>query len=33
MNGIDFSDRRYAAQAWVVILAAMMLDYRYLYLH
>ena len=32
MHGIDFSDRRQAAQAWVAVLAAMMLDYRYLYL-
>ena len=33
LHNIDFSDRRYAAQAWAVVLAAMMLDYRYLYLH
>ena len=32
MDGIDFSDPNYTAQAWVVVLAAMMMDYRYLYL-
>ena len=32
INGIDFSDPHRAAQAWVVVLAAMMMDYRYLYL-
>ena len=32
INDIDFSDPHYAAQAWVVVLAAMMMDYRYLYL-
>ena len=32
MDGIDFSDPHYTAQAWVVVLAAMMMDYRYLYL-
>ena len=29
---IDFSDPDYTAEAWVVVLAAMMMDYRYLYL-
>ena len=29
---IDFSDPDYTAQTWVVVLAAMMMDYRYLYL-
>ena len=32
INSIDFSDPYHAAQAWAVVLAAMMLDYRYLYL-
>ena len=32
LDGIDFSDPHYTAQAWVVVLAAMMMDYRYLYL-
>ena len=32
MQGIDFSDPHHTAQAWVVVLAAMMMDYRYLYL-
>ena len=31
-SGIDFSDPDYSAQTWVVVLAAMMMDYRYLYL-
>ena len=31
-SGIDFSDPHHTAQAWVVVLAAMMMDYRYLYL-
>ena len=33
MRDIDFSDPHYTAQAWVVVLAAMMMDYRYLYLN
>ena len=33
LDGIDFSDPRHTAQAWVVVLAAMMMDDRYLYLH
>ena len=32
INSIDFSDPYHAAQAWRVVLAAMMLDYRYMYL-
>lgn len=32
INSIDFSDLRYAAQAWMVVLAYLMTDYRYLYL-
>ena len=32
MRDIDFSDPHHAAQAWVVVLAAMLMDYRYLYL-
>ena len=35
LHSIDphpFSDPQYAAQTWVVVLAAMMMDYRYLYL-
>ena len=32
LESIDFSDPDYTAQAWVVVLAAMMMDYRYLYL-
>ena len=33
MNGIDMSDPHHTAQAWVAVLAAMMMDDRYLYLH
>ena len=33
LDGIDFSDPHYAAQTWVVVLAAMMMDDRYLYLN
>ena len=33
LDGIDFSDPYHTAQAWVVVLAAMMMDYRYLYLN
>ena len=32
MNGIDMSDPHHTAQAWVVVLTAMMMDHRYLYL-
>ena len=32
INSIDWSDLRYAAQAWMVVLAYVMTDYRYLYL-
>ena len=32
LDGIDFSDPHYTTQAWVVLLGAMMMDYRYLYL-
>ena len=32
MDGIDWSDPRYAAQAWAVVLAYLLTDYRYLYL-
>ena len=32
MDGIDFSDPHQTAQAWVVVLAYLMTDYRYLYL-
>ena len=32
MRTIDFTDPHHAAQAWVAVLAAMMMDYRYLYL-
>ena len=32
MNGIDWSDPHYAAQAWAAVLAYLMTDYRYLYL-
>ena len=33
LGGIDFLDPHYVAQTWVVVLAAMMMDDRYLYLH
>ena len=33
LDGIDFSDTHYAAQTWVIVLAAMMMDDRYLYLN
>ena len=33
LDGIDFSDPYHAAQAWVAVLAAMMMDDRYLYLN
>ena len=33
MEGIDFSDPHHTARTWVVVLAAMMMDDRYLYLH
>ena len=32
MNNINMSDPHHAAQAWVVVLTAMLMDYRYLYL-
>ena len=32
MDGVDFSDPHGAAQAWVVVLAYLLMDYRYLYL-
>ena len=32
LDGIDFSDPHFTAQAWVAVLAALMMDYRYLYL-
>ena len=32
MRGIDWSDPHHAAQAWVVVLAYLLMDYRYLYL-
>ena len=32
MDGIDWSDHDYTAQTWMVLLAYLMMDYRYLYL-
>ena len=32
LDSIDFSDPHHTAQAWVVVLAYLMMDYRYLYL-
>ena len=32
MDGIDWSDPHYVAQTWMVVLAYLMMDYRYLYL-
>ena len=32
MDGVDFSDPQHTAQAWVVTLAYLLMDYRYLYL-
>ena len=32
LDDIDFSDPDYAAQTWIVVLATMLMDYRYLYL-
>ena len=32
MNAIDWSDPHHTAQAWLVVLAYLMMDYRYLYL-
>ena len=32
MNDIDWSDPHHTAQAWVVVLASLLMDYRYLYL-
>ena len=33
IDSIDFSDPSYTAQTWVAVLAAMLMDYRYLYLN
>ena len=33
LDSIDFSDPSYTAQAWMVVLAAMLMDHRYLYLN
>ena len=32
MDGVDWSDPYHTAQAWVVVLAYLLMDYRYLYL-
>ena len=32
MDSVDWSDPHYAAQAWAVVLAYLLTDYRYLYL-
>ena len=32
MDGIDWSDPHYTAQAWTVVLAYLLMDYRYVYL-
>ena len=32
MDGIDWSDNHYVARTWIVVLAYLMMDYRYLYL-
>ena len=32
VNGIDWSDPHHTAQAWIVVLAYLMMDYRYLHL-
>ena len=32
MHSIDFADPQHTAQAWVVVLTAMLMDFRYLYL-
>ena len=32
LNGVDFSDPHHTARAWAAVLAAMLRDYRYLYL-
>ena len=32
LQGVDFSDSHYTARAWVVVLAYLLMDYRYLYL-
>ena len=32
LHGTDWSDPHHAAQAWIVVLAYLMTDYRYLYL-
>ena len=31
-GGVDFSDRHHVARTWIVVLAALLMDYRYLYL-
>ena len=33
LNGIHYSDPHHSAQAWVAVLAALMMDFRYLYLN
>ena len=33
MQDVDFSDPHATAQAWVVVLTAMLMDHRYLYLN
>ena len=30
MDGIDWSDHHHTAQTWMVVLAYLMMDYRYL---
>ena len=32
LDGVDWSDPEASAQAWVVVLAYLLMDYRYLYL-
>ena len=32
LGGVDFADPHHTAQAWVVVLASLLMDYRYLYL-
>ena len=32
LDSVDFSDSTYSAQAWVMVLAYLLMDYRYLYL-
>ena len=33
LQDVDFSDPHATAQAWVVVLTAMLMDHRYLYLN